>query len=639
MEAHFIQHLALPACCDLLRRRPAPKGTQAALPTAADPVPSRCSALPLGGRASHASAIAHFILPKIIAALPLAIASATAASAQPSLPPRDMKTWPPGGLFLRHGLCALFLAWFLCLPAQAQQLKSREACDLSVREQPVEGSTLPSFVGTRISDFRYNVQKRVIPVSGSEPRGTIVNQWPKPGNPPYRNSVLLCVSAGNVASRPSESRLPTRQCPDGSPMRAEESCPAPQEFKTCWDGSRIPTDQRCPRRRPPIDPSQLLQRCPDGSFVLIIQSCPSASTPPEPAPPPRPRLQRCPNGNLIPLTETCPRPTIECPDGSVIWADDECPTQAPPAMKECPDGSTIATSGKCPPPTPPRTKQCPGGLVLAIAEPCPAPPQRKTKQCPGGLVVAIAEPCPAPPPQKTNQCPGGLVVAIAEPCPAPPPPKTKQCPGGPAVPVAEPCPPPPCAHGTRNPATGRCEPVCQPGSTYDSGTRQCEPPTCQEGAKYNPATGRCQQTPSTAVVPELAGKGERYAIDSLRNAGFTFVGVCCVQSNIVRGNVAFTKPRGGSRLPPQSQIIYVLSTGPVGRPSLLLLIGAVAAGLIGAAAAWVFIPKRPRISVRIPVAPAVAVAWGDPIQAVIDVEMPTVTSNVEFPPYKDPGDE
>ena len=74
-------------------------------------------------------------------------------------------------------------------------------------------------------------------------------------------------------------------------------------------------------------------------------------------------------------------------------------------------------------------------------------------------------------------------------------------------------------------------------------------------------------------------------------------------------------------------------------PSWLLIVAALATLAVVAALAWLAFPKRPRISVRLPLDPTATVAWGDPIVPEVEVSMPGITSSVEFPPYKERDNE
>lgn len=571
---------------------------------------------------------------------------------------------------LKHGLFALVLALFLYVPAQAQELGSRAACNISEGEQQVTGRTPPNLIGRRISDFQNRFDFRQILVSGSEPRGTIVNQSPKPRERTFRNFLVLCVSAGNLPA--PQSRAPVK-CPDGTIMRPGETCPPPKRPRRCLDGSRVAADQRCPVDQPQLPPaSPPVHQCRDGSVIPRDQRCPpppelpppvhqcrdgsviprDQRCPPPPALPPLGQLQRCADGNLIPVTQTCPREVKECSDGSVIYADENCPAEATPApaRKVCPDKSVVLVTDTCPVAHPPVTK-CPEGSVAPVSGTCP-PATTPTRKCADGSVVAVSAKCP-PPTVPTKKCPGGSVVPDTESCPPPPcengsirNPATGRCEAppcengsvrNPATGRCEPLPPPPCDHGTLNPATGKCEPPCPQGSTFNLSTGQCTR-ACSDGSVAGPSA-TCSQPP--VLVPELTGRTEQDAIDSLSQAGLVSTRKGWLESNAPRGTVVFTIPGAGSRVQQHSQIMYLLSAGPSPPPKfrLFLLIGIGAAAAIAAAAAWLVIPKRPRISVSLVGAPTTAVAWGEPIEPQVDVEMPPVTSKVEFPPYKDRSDE
>jgi beta-lactam-binding protein with PASTA domain len=135
-------------------------------------------------------------------------------------------------------------------------------------------------------------------------------------------------------------------------------------------------------------------------------------------------------------------------------------------------------------------------------------------------------------------------------------------------------------------------------------------------------------------VPDVSGETEQQAIDALAQAGLRPSGECCIQSSLPKGRVVYTEPSAGEQIASGTRVTYMLSEGS-GWPTWLLILVGLASAAAVAALAWLAIPKRPRISVRLPLDPTATVVWGDPISPDIETAIPAITSTVEFPPYKE----
>jgi hypothetical protein len=70
-------------------------------------------------------------------------------------------------------------------------------------------------------------------------------------------------------------------------------------------------------------------------------------------------------------------------------------------------------------------------------------------------------------------------------------------------------------------------------------------------------------------------------------------------------------------------------------PTWLLVLVGLASAVAVAALAWLAIPKRPRMGVRLPLDPTATVVWGDPIAPEIEIAMPAITSTAKLPPDKE----
>jgi hypothetical protein len=131
----------------------------------------------------------------------------------------------------------------------------------------------------------------------------------------------------------------------------------------------------------------------------------------------------------------------------------------------------------------------------------------------------------------------------------------------------------------------------------------------------------------------VSGETEEQAVWTLKQAGFAVQSECCEKSRYEKGRVVFTQP-GASELTPKGSVVAYMLSKPRW-PTWLLIIGGLATLAVVAVLSWLAIPKRPRISVRLPETPTAGVTWGDPIAPEVEVTMPPITSNVEFPPYKE----
>jgi hypothetical protein len=131
----------------------------------------------------------------------------------------------------------------------------------------------------------------------------------------------------------------------------------------------------------------------------------------------------------------------------------------------------------------------------------------------------------------------------------------------------------------------------------------------------------------------VSGETEEQAVWALKQAGFAVRPDCCEKSRYGKGRVVFTRPGAGELIPKGSVVGYMLSKPRW--PAWLLILGGLATLAAVAVLSWLAIPKRPRISVQLPETPTAEVTWGDPIAPEVEVTMPPITSNVEFPPYKE----
>lgn len=281
------------------------------------------------------------------------------------------------------------------------------------------------------------------------------------------------------------------------------------------------------------------------------------------------------------------------------------------------------------PPPPPQPQKCPDGTLAPVGGVCPAQPQHGTQVCPDGSRIDSTATCPGPKPE--NPCPGGNVDPATGQCerPPPPPPPQPKCPDGTVQPVGGICPP------STETST---EPKGCPEGSSPAADGTCQAPTTQDpckGGVLNPATGKCESEPPKVEVPNVSGETEEQAIRILERAGFTVARDCCSHSPYEEGRVAYTQPGPGELIPKGSQITYMMSeVSPPPLPPWLIVIATIAT-LAVAALAWLATPKRPRISVRLPFEPTATVAWGDPMKPEVEVAIPAITSNVEFPPYKE----
>ena len=149
------------------------------------------------------------------------------------------------------------------------------------------------------------------------------------------------------------------------------------------------------------------------------------------------------------------------------------------------------------------------------------------------------------------------------------------------------------------------------------------------GRSYRLAVCAWRQSPTYPVQRSNRHLGTK-------NAGFEIVPLCCVKSDLPSGRVVGTRPGAGKQIPEGSEVLYEMSAGPTRWPTWVVVLVAVAAAAV-LAIAWLAVPKRPRIVVRLPAKSTAAVDWGDPIAPTIEVPPPVVTSRVELPPYKERG--
>ena len=128
-------------------------------------------------------------------------------------------------------LFLMFLGVSLSVSAHAQELQNRSICDraTTLRER-ANGLPAPrGLIGRNISNVRSELsQYRVssVSVSGAEPRGTIVNQLPKPGEP----TPLQC-------SRPL--RFGRQSCAGGAAASADTTMPG---RVSCPGKHRVPDE-------------------------------------------------------------------------------------------------------------------------------------------------------------------------------------------------------------------------------------------------------------------------------------------------------------------------------------------------------------------------------------------------------------
>jgi hypothetical protein len=164
---------------------------------------------------------------------------------------------------------------------------------------------------------------------------------------------------------------PPIQCPDGTTVPADQTCPTPvttPSTKQCPDGSTVPADAGCPTT------TKTTHQCPDGSTIPADQPCPT--NPGTTSEPPKP----CPDGTTVPADQTCPTPaTKECPGGTTVTGTQTCP---PPVT--CGNGSTVYTPTTCPTPT-----TCSNGTTVYAPTTCPTP-----TTCSNGTTVYAPTTCP-----------------------------------------------------------------------------------------------------------------------------------------------------------------------------------------------------------------------------------------------------
>jgi len=287
------------------------------------------------------------------------------------------------------------------------------------------------------------------------------------------------------------------------------------------------------------------------------------------------------------------------------------------------------------PPPPPQPQKCPDGTVAPIGTKCQKPqqPEHTTQLCPDGSTIDSTATCPGPKPD--NPCPGGKIDPATEQCQKPPPPPDDQ----------QPPPPVKCADGTVQPAGGTCPPAADENTQpkgCPEGTSKAADGTCQatgtdrqcEVGAFNPATGKCEaQPPPKVAVPDVSGEPEEQATQELKQAGFTVTRLCCEKSPYGKGRVAYTLPGPGEEMPQGSEVAYMMSE--VRWPTWLLVLVGLASAVAVAALAWLAIPKRPRMGVRLPLDPTATVVWGDPIAPEIEIAMPAITSTAKLPPDKE----
>lgn len=84
-----------------------------------------------------------------------------------------------------------------------------------------------------------------------------------------------------------------------------------------------------PSNTPPSNPPTQYKTCPDGSYIPSSQPCPE-------------QTKTCPGGEVVPIGETCPKVLYKtCMDGSRVVETGTC-------YKTCPDGSSVPETNVCP---------------------------------------------------------------------------------------------------------------------------------------------------------------------------------------------------------------------------------------------------------------------------------------------------
>lgn len=290
---------------------------------------------------------------------------------------------------------------------------------------------------------------------------------------------------------------PPIQCPDGTAVPPDQTCPTPvtgpgnptgpgttttKTTHQCPDGSTIPADQDCPAN--PGTTSQPPKECPDGTTVPADQTCPTPVT------------KECPGGTTVTGTQTCPPPTT-CGDGSTVYSPTTCPSPT-----SCGDGSTVYAPTTCPSPT-----TCHDGSTVYAPTTCPSP-----TSCSDGSTVYAPTTCPPPP----VKCADGSTVPHGQTC-AP-----VKCPDGSSVPNGQTCAPVNCPDGSTVPNGQTCPPVivqrpaAAPGYTCSPGGGILGPScSCPQGWDYegnnDGSNGKCVPAgpgPAVHFAPTVGGWGK-----------------------------------------------------------------------------------------------------------------------------------
>jgi lysophospholipase L1-like esterase len=110
------------------------------------------------------------------------------------------------------------------------------------------------------------------------------------GGPSFSNSTGPSVSSPTMEMAGSpKNKSPYKTCPDGTRVRTNQKCSTtttpPPTTKTCPDGSTVPYNQACPTPPAPTpDPTPIptTQTCWDGSVIPLTSACPTQPPPPDP---------------------------------------------------------------------------------------------------------------------------------------------------------------------------------------------------------------------------------------------------------------------------------------------------------------------------------------------------------------------